>query len=474
MKKNMKYIALFTFFVIIFSLSPICGDDWGNYLEGAKGFKHMVGNALGMYFYWEGRMFSRFLINVLTYNKILWNIVNSLVLIGIVYMIIKIIKPKHEKTIWLMSVLVILLMNIYTFSQTVVWLAGNLTYLFEIPLILFFIYCLINEKYNKSLLILSIIIPMFVEHMGIIIILINLIFIIYDYIKNKKLNKKILVYLIISSISMIIMLMSPGTKFRTSIENVEFNKLPVINKVLTNIPNFIYYTMCINVYLNILLTLSNYSLIKKIKNKYIKIAGYIYVLPVPIIVSIIYLLTSLKGDYFVYHNNIYLILYFISYLLISFYLLIKEKNIKAILFFLLGIAANGVMLVSPTWGYRTSLATYIFMSISSLIIIDENIEFNKLINRLLEIIILLSCMFYLVLYISIHMQYMENKKIIEDGIKNKEDVIYIKAYPGFVNCNINPENDYHMGKFKLYYGIDEKVEVKLVDNNWKYYIIYQK
>ena len=83
-------------------------------------------------------------------------------------------------------------------------------------------------------------------------------------------------------------------------------------------------------------------------------------------------------------------------------------------------------------------------------------------------------MFYLVLYLSIHMPYMENKKIIENGIKNKDDGIYIKEYPGFVNCNINPENDYHMGKFKLYYGIDEKVEVKLVDNNWKYYIIYQK
>lgn len=474
MKKNMKYIILFVFFVVIMSLSPICGDDWGNYLEGTKGFRHMVGNAIGMYFYWEGRMFSRFLINVLTYNKILWNIVNSLVLIGIIYMSVKIIKPKHEKLIYLLSVLMILGMNIYTFSQTVVWLAGNLTYLFEIPLMLYYFYLLMNKKYNKGMIILAIIIPMFVEHMGIIMIISNLIFLIYDYIKNKKINKNLILYLVLSTVSMIIMLMSPGTKFRSSIENVEFNNLTLFSKITTNIPNFIYYTMCINLYLNIMLTLSNYYLIKKIENKYIKTLGFIYMLTLPIVVSLIYLITSLKGNYFIYHNNIYLIMYFISYLLISFYLLIKEKNLKALFFFFIGLASNGVMLVSPTWGYRTSLATYIFVSISSLIIIDEYTSLKEFVNKILKAIIILLCMFYTTLYISIHMQYMENKRIIDTGIKNKEQTIYIKSYPGFVNCNINPGNDYHMKRFKMYYGIDENVEVKLVENNWKYYIIYQK
>ena len=85
MKKILKkeYILYFFFFLIIMCLSPISGDDWGNYLVGEQGIRHMVGNAIGMYFSWEGRFISRLLINILTYNKWLWNIVNSFVIFSI-------------------------------------------------------------------------------------------------------------------------------------------------------------------------------------------------------------------------------------------------------------------------------------------------------------------------------------------------------------------------------------------------------
>ena len=86
-KKKTWYYILFLFFLIIFFLSPISGDDWGNYLVGSQGLRHMVGNAIGMYFSWEGRFASRLLINLLTYNKWLWNITNSIVLVSIVFLI---------------------------------------------------------------------------------------------------------------------------------------------------------------------------------------------------------------------------------------------------------------------------------------------------------------------------------------------------------------------------------------------------
>ena len=470
-KDNKEYLILFTFFLIIMFLSPICGDDWGNYLEGIQGPKHMIGQAIGMYFSWEGRLLSRILINILTCNKILWNIINSLLLVSIIYLIIKIIKPKNKKMIFYLSTLTIILMNIYTFSQVVVWIAGNITYLFVIPLLLYYIYSLFNNKYNKILIILNIIIPLFVEHTGILLVLINIYFIIRDYIKTKKINKLLIVYLILSIISISSMLLSPGSRIRSKTENIEFNSLSIFNKILYNIPNYILYTFFINTFLNIISTISNIYLIKKIENKTTRIISYIFMIPIPLIVSLLYIISVFKTNT-PYQNNILITSYYIIYSLITFLLVLKTKNEKIIFFYILGMTANGIMLLSPTWGYRTSFATYIFIMISHLINIDKNIKENKIIINSLRIITIISMLFYLILYISIHLQYKNNLQRINNG-KNS-NIIEIVAYPGFVNCNINPTNEYHMNKFKEYYKINDKTEVRIIDNNWILKIFYRK
>ena len=101
-KERDFYIFSFLFFFILFCLSPISGDDWGNYIAGSNGLYHSIGNAVGMYFSWEGRFVSRILINVLTYHKFLWNIVNSLAIVLLFYLAIKIINPKRKRTIYLL------------------------------------------------------------------------------------------------------------------------------------------------------------------------------------------------------------------------------------------------------------------------------------------------------------------------------------------------------------------------------------
>ena len=42
MKKKIFYIGVFILFLIILFLSPISGDDWGNYIEGSKGLYHCI------------------------------------------------------------------------------------------------------------------------------------------------------------------------------------------------------------------------------------------------------------------------------------------------------------------------------------------------------------------------------------------------------------------------------------------------
>ena len=482
MKKKIFYFSILIFIFTILCLSPICGDDWGNYIISSKGIYHAFSEAVGMYFDWEGRFVSRVIINLLTSHKILWNIVNSIFIVGIIYYFVKIINPKHKNIIYLLSLGTILFMNVFTFSQVVSWIAGNITYLFIVTLLLLYYYIIFsNKKSNKCmfyfLVLLNFTMTMFVEHMAIILVFSNILFIIYKYKKEKVIDKELVVYLISAIIGTLLMLLSPGSMKRVDIDNVAFSKLSLFDKIKTNIPNFVFYTFICNSYLLVLMVISNYYLIKKyIKNKFVRVLSIILCF-ISILTTANYLLFNLKitnYNIFSNQNNIIIIIYYILYTIFTFYLLIKEKNIKAIFFYIIGILSNLVMIMSPVWGYRTSFSTYIFLVLSSLIIINKYIKENNIINYILYFITILISLFYLILYISIHKLYVDNLNVIKQGIKNKKKVIEIVRYPHYVNCNINPENDFHMMRFKKYYKISSNVEVKLTDNNFKYLIFYNK
>ena len=71
-KNNYIYLISFIFFLIILSLAPINGYDWGNYPVGAQGLRMILSAAKGMYFSWEGRFVSRIIIYLFTYYKFLF------------------------------------------------------------------------------------------------------------------------------------------------------------------------------------------------------------------------------------------------------------------------------------------------------------------------------------------------------------------------------------------------------------------
>lgn len=483
LKENKNYIILFFLLLIIMFLSPICGDDWSNYLEGTNGLRHMFTEAIGMYFDWEGRFISRILINILTYYKPLWNFVNSFALVSMIYLIIKIIKPKHPKTCFYLTVLLIPMMNIFTISQVVVWLAGNITYLLVIPLLLFYFYTVFDSKKHSKktiilLALLNMIMTMFVENMGVVLVVANILILINRYLKTKKIDKEILTYLIASIVGLLSMLLSPGTAKRSKTENIYFNELSLFGKIFYNIPNFIFYTFTSNYYLLILMSIANYYLVKNfIKNKKLRIISYLYLLIFPIITIFLYLLKTFAIISFNL-NNSFILIYYIIYILIDLYLLFiftkKNKKSKVLFFYLIGMASNFVMLVSPTWGPRTSLGTYIFLSISYLMIIDKYLKKNKVLDQILLIGNCTLYILYLILYITIHKQYVYNYNSIKKALANNDKVIYLKRYPAYVNCNINPDNPFHLEKFKKYYNIPEDTEIVLEENNWKYLIFYNE
>jgi hypothetical protein len=134
------YLSIFLFFLLISCFIPINGDDWGNYIIGVEGIKTSINNAISMYFDWEGRFISRIIINILTCHKWLWNIMNALIMTSIFIIINKIIKPKNKIIIGTLLFLGIILVDTSIFTQGYVWLAGNITYIFPLLLILIYLY----------------------------------------------------------------------------------------------------------------------------------------------------------------------------------------------------------------------------------------------------------------------------------------------------------------------------------------------
>ena len=477
-KEKMFYISSFVFYLFILFLSPISGDDWGNYIAGSNGLYHSIGNAVGMYFSWEGRFVSRVLINILTYHKFLWNIVNAFLIVLFNYLCIKIIKPKRNKLCYLFVFLIIPFMNLYTFSQTITWVAGNITYFFEIPLILIYYMMLYKKDYDSKikyifLLLLSASIPMFAEHMAAVLVVGNLLILFYEYYKTKKIDKRIVIFTIVAIIFTLLMYLSPGTKLRSASENIDFNKLSIFGKLLYNIPTFVYYTFMDNYYLLILFIITNFLIIKnKFKNKWFKFLLTLFLTIVPIITLIIYPLSIVKNFNII--NNIWLIIYYIVFLIISFVLNIREKNKESTFIFIIGIMANCVMLMSPTWGYRTTLFTYMMLSLANIMIISKYLKNNKIIEIVLKVLATTICILFTILYINIFRCQKDLEKGIRTQLKEKKDVIDIVMFPNYVNCNINPDNDFHLVKYKEYYNIPQDKKINFIDGKWKYFVIYKK
>ena len=205
---------------------------------------------------------------------------------------------------------------------------------------------------------------MFVENIGACYVLINILFLYDKWRQNKKIDYKLLVNLVISVIGLLLMYLSPGNRARLSQTDSQFN---IFTKIIENYKNLIYCTFTKNVFLIMLLTISNFLLVKSSKNKALKV----YSIITSIINFIIIILYALDGFTNIVKidliSNILLQIYWTIYGLIYLWIIITSKlnKKKEILFFIIvGLAANLVMLISPVWGSRTTFFTVVFLNIA--------------------------------------------------------------------------------------------------------------
>ena len=224
-----RVVLFFVLTLIICLLAPLTCDDWGNsVIYSNLNIIDYFKESIDMYFTWEGRFVSRILICILTPLKLLWSIITPFMLTLIYYIGLKLLGEKGKEVSKNLLFIALLLININMFSQSYIWIAGSITYLYPTALSFLYFYYL-YKKNGESFSILETIIlvlgcitiPMFVENIGCSFVLGNIIFLIYDTYKNKRIDKKLLIFSIISIVSIFVMLISPGSKLRTNV-NTEF------------------------------------------------------------------------------------------------------------------------------------------------------------------------------------------------------------------------------------------------------------
>lgn len=483
--KNKFNIMVFIIFFIICILTPLSGDDYGNYVTSNSLIEN-IKTTIDCYKEWEGRIISRFLILELVKYKFIWNILTPILMTAMYSSLMKLINTKKISTHILM-ILGILLVNISMFAQTYTWVTGSITYLYPTALTICYfsyLYRTIDKKKNwfeiTILCLANIIIPMFVENIGCAFVFGNILYIIYLIINKKKYKINIL-YTSISIASLITMLLSPGSHYR-AIEYKEFEALSIFEKIFYNIENFITYGITKNYFMLFLITIClNIFIFKKIKkSNFIKTIILIIfdIIPLLSILQNVFNLSFINKyvpEFLKYSmsNKIFIIYWIIFFFLFLYNIYIitksKKKDLIHILLIFAGMSSILSMLIVYVWGERVALLEVIILTYISIKILDDFLNDKYVLKFMVPIFSIVIIAFVLV-FISCHkinkyrIDYI-NKQISEN--KNEITVIY---NPIIFIWNPNLPDDYFLKTYKEYVGIDQNKEISIKKLSLKEYI----
>lgn len=491
-------IGLFLIFLLISLWVPYCGDDWPNNLQVLNSIADYFKIAYQRYLDVEGRFFSRIFVLLFSHHKVLWAIVNALMMVSIFVLINKIVKNKKNKFIRLLTFSLFLFISNDILRQTVIWPTGSATYMLPMLLTIVILYFndgiwennyhISNFKFVFSLLIIAIV-SMSVENVSIAMVIITLFTFIYVFIKTKKFDIKRFIWFLVSFIGFVLMRISPGAAMRLA--NMGFGDTSVIDMIALNIPKFIDYTYLTNIILVILMVLACYLILKNSKVKYL--------LGKMIIIGVIPLLTMIMSFYkfvrfyfgidFSFLNkclflvnpaNIFVTVYWGLFTLVFIFLISKYINknekIKMLFYLLVGYLANCAMLLSPSWGGRTTLFTVVMLFIVCLLIINYY-SFDLFNNCIVKNILMVGMIFWilcmLILYHSVYMQNLSREKIIKKQVAEELKTIDVELILEYALHTPNAWNDWHQAIFKKYYGINEDVQLNRKVIKYKYKLFYK-
>ena len=463
-------IGIFVLFIIFLTIAfPILHDDL---LHGTIG--------LGFNFmpHVNGRYLGNFFGIALASNIFLRVIIKSLIIILILYVAKKILKVTN-KIYLVLFISLFLFMPKEMFRETFPFTSGFANYVIPIVGILFVIHLHLNNQFQKNnicfcicLLLLGIFNSLFVEHITIFNLLLSIYVLLYDYIKNKKINYNVILYFIGSLLGSIIMFTNPTylVVFKGADEYRSFSS---IKELFTKPWAILRATFFHNHFINlVLIFLISIIYINKIQTKSLItkiIMFYLWLFIFYTFIKIFNPYWFILDNYMKPFEALITAGFFIGVIYMLFVSkMLNKSEIYRLSFYVISMISilAPLVVVSPL-GPRCYIFVYIIMIILA---VDLLMIFtkNKLINinyvfDLFFVLVILQMISYLYIYGSIYLVNTKRLKLIDEQISQKVEKIDVINLPFQDYLHVsNFCSDYSKEVFKNYYSLPNNIEI---DNN---------
>ena len=464
LKKHINIISIFLISFLLFLLFPYTGDDlsW-KFNTLSLSLIKQFSQDLSLNGRYMGNIFSV----ILAQSIIIKSLLSSIVVTSIIFIIHKFIKVKY-----IYIILLLLLMPLDIFKESIVWMSGFANYVISTLFLLIF-FILFQKNWSKKkfscLSLISFIIillsSLFIENVTIFLLLYMLVANIIYYIKHKQININLVISLIGAIIGFLIMFLHPTylNIFRGNdgYRNIKDND-GLINRIIGNYA--LVFKKYIIEYSSIIFIFIMYTIKKnykdnknRITNIYFKYS-YIY-LPYTLILR----LTALESkiSYLIYLNIILSVLFIIGFIFLLYKLYKQDKNVINILIAIIGLIAP-LFIVTPV-GPRNMFMIYILEIILAVIIYNNSkIKYLDKYNKYVIYIVIAILFYYINIYSAISYYYYKRSNYINNiNVCQNELILYKMPLGEYLH---SPEtlysNNYYL---KNKYHISENTIITYID-----------
>ena len=486
-KENIFIIIMFALLTILCYIFPYTHDDW------AWGSSIGLDRLNSLFYKYNGRWAGNLLVLLLTRNRLIRAITISVTLSLIVFIIHKTISCKNRYSKYIIIALM-LLMPVNIIAQSIAWTAGFSNYVPPVLITLIIIYLNknifekqevnINNKLILPLFILGFCGSLFVEHMTIFNVILSLAIVGYNAIKNKKIIWANVAYGI-GAIGGAILMFSNGAYHAIATAEDTYRTIEQSNIIIKALKTyfdsfcklFIYNNTVLNIFISVICLILIYKYLKNNNNKIGKkiilfciSAVFIFFMSYTIFVKVAGNSNILiKESYNKYLQGISVIIYYIS-ILLTIFLCIQDKNRKRrILFELISIIiiSAPLLIVTPI-GPRCFLPTYIFLTLFAVDTYDYLFDNTKMDSSyILKMFIIMVLLYLLSIYGQV---YLIDRERIDYSKEHQNDTVIILPklpYENYMQVP-NPQTEVFYERFKLFYNINEKSELKFIPySEWR-------
>ncbi|MDE6110419.1 MAG: MscL family protein [Eubacterium sp.] len=483
------YLIIFVLLFFLCMLFPYSGDDW------AWGSQIGLDRLSNWFDNYSGRYFGNLIVLALTRSNLLKSVAMSFCLTGIIAFVNK-LTEKQKNGIFIISSLLIF-MPVALLRQAVVWTSGFANYTTSIFLTLIYIYYVKNiydeNKPKQSplaavpLLILGAANTLIVEHLTLYNVVLAVYVIVFTIVKFKKAYIQHIAYFIGTVAGTL--LMFSNSVYRSVADGSDsyrtIGKGGFISRAIDAFLDTIVTEGFINNFiLNIFLAVVCLVIWLKVKDKLSKLSKFLGSMSIAVIIAfassslvlnIISLITNSNGikpwHLLRYVQGAAAIAYIVAFVVFLF-ILPFEINKKVKLFFILGSTGCMIapLLVVTPIGSRCFFASYvmmIYLAMELYSLFDENVKDKcAKISRAAMIITIAGVIYLFYIYATIAV--CSNKRIekAQQDAKAGYDVIEVAPLPykDYVWCS-DVDAEIWAKRFKLFYGIDENVQIKQISSS---------